>query len=252
MADISILIPTLAPRKALFEQVLAEIQKQADECPEIRTEILWESDNGELTLGQKRNVLMDRCTGKYHCFIDDDDILAPDYLKTFVPMITSGIDYDCAAFVGAHYKGGLFQFPYVGGVADRGTFMKLFHHSLYYTEWYETPERYIRTISPMNLIKTDIVRQVRYKDIRNTEDHEFSKRLMASGLLKTEFPINPNHPIYHYIDGVKADREQWQYSWESPDRLKLWRPPSYDFHAQLQVKPQVRVAPLQFLRFSRS
>lgn len=231
--DISILIPTMTARKPLFDQVLAEIRKQAYECQEIRTEILWESDNGELTLGQKRNVLMDRCAGRYHCFIDDDDILAPDYLKTFVPMITSGRDYDCAAFVGAHYQ--------------RGVFTKLFHHSMDYPAWAETPDRYIRTVSPMNLIKTDIVRQVRYKDIRNTEDHEFSKRLMASGLLKSEFRLNANHPIYHYIDGVKQDRAEWTYAWEGPDRVKLWKPQTYNFHANLGASP----APLQFLRLSR-
>lgn len=235
MADISILIPTMAHRTVLFEQVLADIKAQAADCPEIRTEILWESDKGELTLGQKRNVLLDRCTGKYHCFIDDDDVLAPDYLKTFVPMITSGVDYDCASFVGAHY--------------GRGVFNKLFHHSLYYTQWAETRERYIRTISPMNLIKTEIVRQVRYKDIRNTEDHEFSKRLVASGLLRTEFHINPNYPIYHYIDGVKWDRDQWRHSWAAPDRLMLWKQPTYDFHSQFRTAPPPQSA-LQFLRFS--
>jgi len=95
--DISILIPTLRPRQHLFEEVLREVNKQIRENPEIRVEVLWESDNGELTLGQKRNVLMDRCSGKYHCFIDDDDVLAPYFLKTFVPMIQSKIDYDCAS-----------------------------------------------------------------------------------------------------------------------------------------------------------
>lgn len=206
--DISILIPTMKPRERLFQQVLSEVQRQIRETPEIRVEVIWESDNGEMTLGQKRNVLMDRCNGKYHCFVDDDDILAPYFLKTFVPMIKSGIDYDCASFVGAHY--------------DRGKFNKLFHHSLDYPEWDEYPDRFVRSVSPMNLIKTDIVRQVRYKDIRNTEDHEFSKRLMASGLLKTEFKIDPNRPIYHYIDGVKADREQWSYTWIG-DYVSLYR-----------------------------
>lgn len=235
--DISILIPTMKPRERLFRQVLAEIQKQAAECPHIRTEILWESDNGELTLGQKRNVLMDRCSGKYHCFIDDDDVLARDYLKTFVPMITSGIDYDCASFVGAHYH--------------MGTFNKLFHHSLKYPEWAETADRYIRTISPMNLIKTDIVRQVRYKDIRNTEDHEFSKRLMASGLLHTEYEINPNYPIYHYVDGVKGDREKWKYEWVG-DRIRLYKEveiSSFQFPAYAAYSAN---APLSFLPFSRN
>jgi len=209
MQDISILIPTMKPRQALFEQVLAEVQRQIRETPEIRVEVLWESDNGELTLGQKRNVLMDRCSGKYHCFVDDDDVLAPYFLKTFVPMIQSTEDYDCASFVGAHYV--------------RGKFNKLFHHSLDYPEWYEKPDRFIRSVSPMNLIRTSIVRQVRYADIRNTEDHEFSKRLMASGLLKKEFKIHPDRPIYHYIDGVKEDRHEWRYSWIG-DSLYLYKP----------------------------
>ena len=188
MVDISILIPTMKVRERLFQQVLTEVQRQIRETPQIRVEVLWESDNGELTLGQKRNVLMDRCSGKYHCFVDDDDVIARDFLKTFIPMIRTNIDYDCASFVGAHYL--------------RGKFNKLFHHSLDYPEWDERPDRFIRSVSPMNMIKTSIVRQVRYADIRNTEDHEFSKRLMASNLLKTEFKINPDRPIYHDIDGV--------------------------------------------------
>lgn len=235
---ISILIPTMKSRERLFQQVLADIRKQAAECPEIQTEILWESDNGELTLGQKRNILMDRCSGKYHCFIDDDDVLSPRYLRTFVPMITSGIDYDCASFVGAHY--------------NRGVFNKLFHHSMKYSSWEEKPDRFIRTVSPMNLIKTDIVRQVRYKDIRNTEDHEFSKRLMASGLLKTEYEIDPNYPIYHYIDAVKNDREDWTYTWNG-NYLHLYKSflsPS-SFRAPVSVSSTVAASPLSFLRISR-
>jgi glycosyltransferase involved in cell wall biosynthesis len=207
--DISILIPTMKARERLFRQVLAEVEGQIRETPEIRVEVIWESDNGELTLGQKRNVLMDRCRGKYHCFIDDDDVIARDFLKTFVPMIHADVDYDCASFVGAHYV--------------KGKFNKLFHHSLEYPEWGERADRFVRSVSPMNMIRTEIVRQVRYKDIRNTEDHEFSKRLMASGLLKTEFKINPNHPIYHYIDGVKHDREEWTYTWNG-DYISLSKP----------------------------
>lgn len=223
-------------RRTLFEDVLREVRRQIRQTPEIRVEVLWESDNGELTLGQKRNVLMDRCNGKYHCFIDDDDVIAPDFLKTFVPMIHSDVDYDCASFVGAHYV--------------RGKFNKLFHHSLDYSEWYELPDRFIRSVSPMNMIKTSIVRQVRYKDIRNTEDHEFSKRLMSSGLLKTEFKINPNRPIYHYIDGVKEDREQWRYSWAG-DYLYVYKQlPPGAFHVYASSSSANVIYP--FLKISHS
>jgi glycosyltransferase involved in cell wall biosynthesis len=204
--DISILIPTLKKRDTLFQAVYAEVKRQIKECPEIKVEVLYEVDNGELTLGAKRNLLISRCTGKYHCFVDDDDIIAPYYLRTFVPMITSGIDYDCAAFLGAHYK--------------HGKFIKLFYHSLDFHEWFERPEAYYRTISPMNMIRTSIVRQIQYADIRNTEDHEFSVRLYASGLLKTEFKIDKSKPLYHYVDGVKDTRTSWIYRWDG-DRIVL-------------------------------
>jgi glycosyltransferase involved in cell wall biosynthesis len=230
--DISILIPTMNSRKNLFDDVLREVKRQIQQTPEIKVEVLWESDNGELTLGAKRNVLVDRCSGKYHCFVDDDDVLAPYFLKTFVPMIQSGIDYDCASFVGAHYV--------------KGRFVKVFNHSLVYKDWFETPERYYRCPSPMNLLKTSIVKQVRYKDIRNTEDHEFSMRLLATGLLNKEFEVNPNRPLYHYIDGVKEDREKWRHYWIG-DFLQLYKvPEASEFH----VTAKTPANPLKFLKLS--
>jgi glycosyltransferase involved in cell wall biosynthesis len=235
--DISILIPTLNSRVHLFKEVLAQVQDQIAKTPEIKVEVLWEADDGQLTLGAKRNVLMDRCNGKYHCFVDDDDVLAPYFLKTFVPMIQSGIDYDCASFVGAHYM--------------RGRFVKLFNHSLIYKEWFETPERYYRCPSPMNLLKTSIVRELRYRDIRNTEDHEFSMRLLRSGLLNKEFEVDPNRPLYHYIDGVKGEREKWEYEWIG-DYLYLHKKRTPDAFVIRNYSEYSGNAPLDFLRISRS
>jgi hypothetical protein len=76
--------------RVFFAEVLREVRRQISETPEIRVEVIWEADNGELTLGSKRNKLVDRCQGKYQCFIDDDDVIAPYFVKTFVPMIQSG------------------------------------------------------------------------------------------------------------------------------------------------------------------
>jgi hypothetical protein len=46
---------------------------------------------------------------------------------------------------------------------------------------------------------------------------------MASGLLKSEYKINPNHPIYHYVDGVKHERAEWKHTWENTDRIRLYK-----------------------------
>ena len=210
MVDFSILIATMHSRRTTFEQVLKEINKQVSELPsEVTAEVLYEVDNGELTLGAKRNILVDRAQGKYHCFIDDDDVIAPFFLKTFIPMVKN--DYDCSSYVGAYY--------------NNGSFVKLFYHSLDNNEWNETSELFLRTVSPMNMIKTDIVRKVRYKDIRYIEDREFSLRLAQSGLLKSEYKI-PFIPIYHYLDGIKENRTEWKYEWtdEQCNRLVLHSP----------------------------
>jgi hypothetical protein len=119
-----------------------------------------------------------------------------------------------------------------------------------YSDWLEYTDRYIRSISPMNMIRTSIVRQVRYKDIRNTEDHEFSKRLMASGLLKTEYKINPNRPIYHYVDGVKQDREEWKYSWQG-DRIILYKPLRPDAFQMQYLAQHSGNVPYSFLKTSQ-
>lgn len=209
----SVLIPTMNSRRPLFEEVYQEISRQANELKEqhnINVEVLYEADNGELTLGAKRNLLVSRANGKYCCFIDDDDVISPSYLKTFIPMLQG--DYDCASFVGMYYYRGD-RMPY---------YDKPFYHSLDVKSWYETDDRYWRSVSPMNMIKTDIVRKVKYKDIRNTEDHEFSIRLMDSGLLKNEFKI-PYIPIYHYIDGVKETRVSWKYDWkDNNQKIELY------------------------------
>lgn len=205
--DISILIPTMYSRYSLFKECLANITKQISECPEIRVEVLHDMDNCEKTLGAKRNDLVARATGKYCAFIYDDDIISPVYLRSFVPMILSTTDYDCATLTGAYYH--------------KGDFKKLFHHSLETESWSETPDAYLRNITPINLMKTSIARQVQYSHIQDTKGLEFSLRLAYSRLLKTEFKIDTGIPLYHYIDGLKGQREKWTYIWDG-NYLKLF------------------------------
>jgi glycosyltransferase involved in cell wall biosynthesis len=54
-------------------------------------EILVEKDNGELSVGEKRNILIDKANGEYICFIDDDDFIASNYLNTILQNLTKDI-----------------------------------------------------------------------------------------------------------------------------------------------------------------
>lgn len=196
--DFSILIPTMYSRASVFEKIYKEIHRQITELTNVKIEVLYEIDNGEMTIGKKRNLLVSRANSKYLCFIDDDDIISPVFLKTFLPMLED--DYDCASFVGAYY--------------NNGKFMKLFYHSIDNKKWYESNNCYLRPPSHLNMIKTEIVKQVSYKNIRYREDYEFSMSIIESQLVKKEYKI-PFIPIYHYVDGIKDNRDKWNYIWNS-------------------------------------
>jgi hypothetical protein len=70
-------------------------------------------------------------------------------------------------------------------------------------------------------------------------------RLLQSGLLNKEFEVNPNRPLYHYVDGVKEDRERWRYYW-IVDFLQLYLTP--ESIAPAAVEPTTK--PLGFLKLS--
>ena len=54
-------------------------------------EILVEKDNGTMSVGEKRNVLIDKANGEYICFIDDDDYVAENYLNLILQNLTKDI-----------------------------------------------------------------------------------------------------------------------------------------------------------------
>jgi glycosyltransferase involved in cell wall biosynthesis len=54
-------------------------------------EVLIEKDNGEMSVGGKRNVLIDKAQGEYICFIDDDDFIASNYLNTILQNLKKDI-----------------------------------------------------------------------------------------------------------------------------------------------------------------
>lgn len=92
---LSILIPVLPKRYAVFMQLLKEIQKQVNYMHENHPslgliEILFDDSpaflDGGRSIGSKRNILRQKATGKYLCFCDDDDNIAPNYVETLVRL----------------------------------------------------------------------------------------------------------------------------------------------------------------------
>ena len=185
--DISILICTMPSRKDMLQQLLRHLYSQIQRS-KLKIEILTDDTMG-ISVGMKRNFLLRKAKGKYCCFIDDDDKVSDNYIAIYETALTSG-DYDTVALVGMHYIDGKQDGP--------------FYHSIQYNGWYQEKKVYYRYTNHLNLIRTYIAKTVGFLDKSMYEDRDFSFRLKASGLIKTEYNAHKEIQYHYFYRSVKT------------------------------------------------
>jgi hypothetical protein len=91
----SILVPTLPERSQLFTGLFNELYSQLTFMQTVHPtlgdiEILVDDSkrflDGGLSIGKKREALVQRAEGRYCWFLDDDETIAPNYLETLVRL----------------------------------------------------------------------------------------------------------------------------------------------------------------------
>lgn len=182
--QLSILVASLGVRSGELKTLITHWHQQWNLLNEqvevllysIGLEIIAVVDNGDMTIGTKRNCLMGLSTGKYVCYVDDDDTVSDDYLaKIFEGLAT---DPDC---IGIH------------GLLDDKT---LFIHSTQFKVYGTNNGAYVRPPNHLNPIRRNIAARYPFKNVSFSEDTDYAMRMSKDGILQTEFMIN--HPIYHY------------------------------------------------------
>ncbi len=183
---ISILIPTIEGREAQLDELLTELyrQKSALDLPDA-VQIHQEKDNRKITIGAKRNILLNRVQGKYSAFIDDDDSIPPNYLQLLLEAAKSGCD--CASLKGI--------------ITFNGSSPAIFEHSIRYKEWKTTDNdiKYERFPNHLNLVRASIAKQFKFPEESHGEDYVWSRHLHESGLLKFEYYIPEIIYYYRYV-----------------------------------------------------
>jgi glycosyltransferase involved in cell wall biosynthesis len=176
---LSILIPSLFSRSAQLQSLLAHLSSQCAAGVSPDVEILVRIDGGEKTTGRKRNELMAAATGEYVVFIDDDDVIAPNYISSIMEGI--GTRADIVSISGYYIP--------------KNDATKEFHDSIYY-HWEFKDNVHLRSFQHIDAIKSSIAKQFLFPDISLGEDREWSSQLRDSGLIKTEYKTRP---IYFYL-----------------------------------------------------
>lgn len=172
---LSILICHLCERAELFSKLYDKLLTQSEGLP---VQILFNADNGEKSVGAKRNELIREADGEYVCFVDDDDDIVSDYVSSILEAIKT--EPDCVGIEGV--------LIHVDGKKE------IFKHSIEYQCWYTGPDAYYRTPNHLNPIKRELVNKIMFHEIDFGEDQKFSDSIKR--LLKTEVYIDRQIYIY--------------------------------------------------------
>ena len=167
MPKLSILVCTLTSRKPFFDVIDKKIRRQL--TPEI--EYLTYCDDGELTIGAKREALKNQASGDYIVYVDDDDRISRYYVRNILEAIQTNPDT-----VGI--KG--FQ---TSDLKD----MKYFECSLRNKDnkWSDTKNGLlVKPTNHINPVKREIALKCPFPDLYYGEDKFYSEALKP--LLKTE------------------------------------------------------------------
>jgi hypothetical protein len=182
MITLSILICHLEDRVQEIGRLIQILVPQVTE----RVEYLIETDKGEMSVGQKRNKLIQRAQGEYVAFVDDDDTVSCDYVSKILSAIDKyrenhgGTSPDCIGLEGEMFY------------ENRAKFN--FKHSIQFAGWYTGGDAFIRTPNHLNPVLRRIAVLVPFPEKFRGEDQSYSHAIKR--LLKTEQYIRG--PIYKY------------------------------------------------------
>jgi len=184
---LAILIPTLYERLEVFNETYGELLYQLRKNNLFdKVLIKYYPDDGKLSTGRKRNLLIKRVAAKceYLAFFDDDDRPADDYIKTLYDTLMANPGVDVVNFIVEYTMDGKYPKPLL--------------FSKRYKSYIQEPSgRYKRPPGHLSAMKTKIAHDFKFPDITQGEDVEWAMKISDSGRIKTE--VNIDRVLYYYL-----------------------------------------------------
>ena len=175
---LSVLVPSVSSRRATFAPKIADMlfgqHEKLPAADRLRVEILIVTDTGRdggMLVGDKRNALMRMARGKYVVFVDDDDRVADDYLKSL--LAATEFDRDCITFDAS--------------VSINGGPRKTCRYSQRYAKDANFPTHYERLPNHITAVRRTLALACLFPSKQCGEDTDYAARLHPT--LKNEFRI---------------------------------------------------------------
>jgi len=232
--DWSVLIASITGRESSLQGILSRIRERVSRiAPNLRVEYLTYYDNKETSIGAKRQWMLERASGKYMSFVDDDDDVTDAYIEDLMETIK-----------------GSYPVMRLRGQISQYTFTHSIQNSISSTM--ARGEEFLRPPNHLNPMMTDVAKLLRFKDAVRGEDLEWTIRLAKSGFLIREYQSEKGriHYIYNMgdrkIDASLLDRQS-KMSYE--DMLKsVWVPAGGEIPRPPEPgPPRLRLGPNGFV-----
>jgi len=182
--DFSICICTVPERKQKLNWLVDSLYRQIDHRANVEICI---DDRKGISIGQKRQALLERSKGHYVAFVDDDDGVCDSYVHLILEALRINSGVDCLSLSGV--------------LTTHGKHPERFEHSIEYTGWYTKDGVHYRTPNHLNAVRRELALQVGFVDKDFGEDKVYSDALRP--LLKTEAKINEVVLYYYWYDPTK-------------------------------------------------
>lgn len=180
MKSLSVLIPTLLERRAMFNTLYNHLAMQVGN-KEVR--IVSDITGKPMSIGRKRQKMLQEAVTDYIVFVDDDDMVTHDYVEKVYNAIQSGPDV-----VGL-----------CGYMTTNRQNPEDWIISIKYPEWKSDVDgfKYVRYPNHLAPVKREHALAAGFPDKTHGEDYDYSMSLKNTGLLKNEVLIDEK--LYHYI-----------------------------------------------------
>lgn len=181
--DWSVLIPTIPGREQGLQNLLTSIREKLNRiAPQLRVEYCVKFDNREMSIGLKREELLQKCQGKYMSFIDDDDDITDAYIEDLAQTIQGNHPV-------MRLRGQINQYTFTHSLENTlsGTMAK--------------GEVFLRPPNHLNPMMSDVAKLVHFNDSIRGEDLDWTIRLAKAGFLMNEYTSDPSRIHYIYKMG---------------------------------------------------